>query len=224
MGIALRIAVIVAASLIATPFVAMLWEPFYSSLLAELGIDTSPFGRSVAMLISTHWFQLLAVGTIGVAIGVWGHWLAVKFDRRVKPLSDADALYAAAHALFHELNGRIAYADRVVTENKPTDLEKWLGKANFQRPNPKVLLDSEWRNLDIEQAKALQTCRFRFDDLSQSLDTIIAGKAARNNQHAVAMYRDRAKKCRDELVALMDLLQPHAAPHGDPPVPKEVSM
>ena len=90
MGFIIRIALAVAALLFVGPFAAMLAEPFFAELLSDLGIDTSRLGGPVAMLLSQLWFQLLAVGVFGAAVGAWLHWLATKFDKKNRPIQLAE--------------------------------------------------------------------------------------------------------------------------------------
>ena len=80
MGLSVQTILSILAGLIVASFAAMLFDPFFAEFLKGLGIDTSPFGRVVAMLVSQLWFQFVLVALVGAAIGAWLHWAAIKFD------------------------------------------------------------------------------------------------------------------------------------------------
>lgn len=116
MGFLLRIILGAAAILLITPFAAMLAEPFYAAFLSEVGVDTSRWGKPVAMLVSQLWFQLLAAGAIGAATGAWMHWIATRFDKD-KEVTETQPEYAERSVLRLQTSGKPEIPREIYQEN-----------------------------------------------------------------------------------------------------------
>lgn len=67
---------------IASAFLAMLLEPFFSAALTTVGVDTSELAGPFVTFVAQEWFQTIAIGVVGAAVGAWAHHLTTRFDRR----------------------------------------------------------------------------------------------------------------------------------------------
>ena len=78
----------IALLLVFGPIFAMLAEPFFAAIFDYLEWDTEdwavPAVSFLAEIIASYWFRVCATLAIGFGIGVWGHWVATRFDSSSK--------------------------------------------------------------------------------------------------------------------------------------------
>ncbi|WP_206453656.1 hypothetical protein [Aurantimonas marina] len=160
MGFFIRIILGAVALLFVAPFAAMLAEPFFAAFLSEMGIDTALWGRPVAMLISQLWFQLLAAGATGAAMGTWLHWGATRYDRKKTPIL-TQTERAARSVLRLRFSGRTEAPTAVFEENIASWFAYWSPSARIHDQHGKPLLEvpASWalfivfeREVDYRQA------------------------------------------------------------------------
>ena len=100
--------------LIFGPLAAMFSEPFYAAVYDLLGWDTEdlagPFLLFLQRMTGSAIFLPSALGFMGVGLGVWLHYLAIRFDKRRPSTSDSfvdlhDEIGSLRNELWQSLRG-----------------------------------------------------------------------------------------------------------------------
>lgn len=79
MGITVRFVFLALAG----AFLAVLFEPFFSALLLDMGVNTGSWAAPVTAALALEWVRMIGFGIVGAAVGAWLHWAASKYDRRL---------------------------------------------------------------------------------------------------------------------------------------------
>jgi hypothetical protein len=105
-------------------------------------------------------------------------------------------LLAEAKAIAHELNGRLAYVNRVLREDDAAELRKWRSKLDLQRVPFSDLAGVSLAGLNGEESESARIAVRALDELDRAINLLIAAPRRYKGAHAAGLYKQRATKAR----------------------------
>jgi hypothetical protein len=117
---------------------------------------------------------------------------------------------AEAKAIGRELEGRIAYVSRILTQNNSAELRKWRSKLDLQRVPFDDLANDKLAALTDDERENVRIVVRALAELDRAVSALIAKPKRFSAAHAVGLYKQRATKARVMVGKLIKVMEREA--------------